>query len=203
MTAEDRERWQARWHARPDPPGEPEPFLVRMLPSLPKGRVLDVAAGAGRNALWLAAQGREVTAIDIAPAAIQRLEKAAAAHGLRVTTRVADLDEPSELTRLGRFAALVVVRYRPPAAQWRSLLSLLEPSGRLLLCSFATAQHNRHGFPRTFCLDRDELESELALTLRLLDWREWTEGSDHLAGSIWERTLVQVELEDQGSTLSH
>ncbi|HKP00450.1 MAG TPA: dihydroneopterin aldolase, partial [Nitrospiraceae bacterium] len=46
--------------------GGPTParFLVQQLHRLPKGKALDVAAGAGRNALYLAAQGFDVDAID-------------------------------------------------------------------------------------------------------------------------------------------
>ena len=57
MSAADLVHWEARWRQHTGQPGAPEPFLVRMAASLPAGPALDVAAGDGRNALWLASRG--------------------------------------------------------------------------------------------------------------------------------------------------
>ena len=100
MSHADLLRWEPRWQARSGPPGAPESFLQREAANLPCGRVLDLAAGDGRNALWLAAQGFEVTAVDIAPAATARLLEHAAARGLAVTALTLDLDDPEALTGL-------------------------------------------------------------------------------------------------------
>src|SRR4051794_25535442 len=48
----------------------PNAFMVRTITGLTPGRALDVAMGQGRNALWLAAQGWNVTGFDISPAGI-------------------------------------------------------------------------------------------------------------------------------------
>ena len=92
--------------------------------------MLDVAAGDGRNALWLARRRLAVTAVDIAPAAIARLEAAARERGLAIAGRVADLDAPDALAGLGPFAALVVVRFKPSPDQWATLLDALAAGGR-------------------------------------------------------------------------
>ncbi|RRQ25884.1 class I SAM-dependent methyltransferase [Rhodococcus sp. Eu-32] len=42
----------------------PNQTLVEIATSLPRGRALDLASGEGRNALWLATRGWEVTAVD-------------------------------------------------------------------------------------------------------------------------------------------
>ena len=187
MSAADLDRWEARWRERGAPVGGPEPFLVEELASV-AGPVLDVAAGDGRNALWLARQGLAVTAVDIAPAAIARLEAAARECGLSIAGRVADLDTAAALAGLGGpFATLVVVRFKPSTLQWATLLEALRPGGRMLLCSFRTAHHAAHGFPLGYCLDRAELARLLEPRLRLLAWRERDEGSDLLAASVWER----------------
>lgn len=187
MSADDLARWEPRWRARDGGVAAPEPFLVEALADAAPVSVLDVAAGNGRNALWLARRGFAVTAVDIAPAAIARLEATATAGRLAVATRVADLDEPTALAGLGPFAALVVMRFLPSPAQWDRLLAVLRPGGRLLLCSFRTAQHEAHGFPLAYCLDRDRLESLLQPRLTLESWQERDEGSDLLAGSLWTR----------------
>lgn len=194
MAEADRERWEARWAGRGDgPPGAPEPFLVRNAGALPPGPVLDAACGDGRNALWLAAaRGGVVTAVDVAPSAVARLRAAAEAGNPRVEARVADLDDPAALLALGPFAALVVVRYKPSAAQWGRLLDRLAPGGRLLLCSFGGAQHARAGFPLAYCLARDELEAALGGRLRLLAYEAFEERGEALEGSLWERPAAGV-----------
>ena len=57
------------------------------------GRALDLACGAGRNALWLAEHGWKVTAVDGAPGAIEILRRRASERGFKVDARVADLEK--------------------------------------------------------------------------------------------------------------
>lgn len=187
MSALDLARWQARWQERPPGPAAPEPFLLAHLGALPPGAVLDVAAGAGRNALPLARRGFRVTALDIAPTALERLAGAAAAEGLAVATCCADLDEPQALAGRGPFDALVIVRYRPAVAQWPRLLDRLRPGGIMLLCSLAPAQAARTGFPRAYCLDRAEVAAEIGESAELLLWQGLEQAGEALAGSLWRR----------------
>lgn len=187
MTAADLERWEGRWRQRQGPPGLAEPFLVANAGALPPGSVLDLAAGDGRNALWLAARGFAVTAVDIAPTALARLEAAAGEAGLAVTTRLADLDAPTALDGLGPFDSLVAIRYRPSAGSWPRLIARLRPGGRLLLCSFGLAQAERGGMRRTVCLGRDELLAEIGRDLVLCRWEESERDGASLAGSLWAR----------------
>ncbi|MCS6879227.1 MAG: methyltransferase domain-containing protein [Geminicoccaceae bacterium] len=186
MSVADRERWEPRWRARPEDPGPPEPWLVERLSELPRGPLLDVASGDGRNALWLAEQGFAVTAVDIAPTAIARLNTSAAARGLRIATRVADLDEPGALEGLEGFASLLVVRYKPSAQQWDRLIAVLRPEGRVFLCSFGR-ERAREGFDPAFCIAEDELRALLEPRLRCLRYERLGAAADWLEGSIWER----------------
>ncbi len=54
--------------------GEPEPLLVDFVTAgrVPPTRTLEIGAGTGTNALWLAERGFEVLGIDVAPHAIER-----------------------------------------------------------------------------------------------------------------------------------
>ena len=187
MSREDLDRWEPRWRDGHAVGLEPEPFLMRSADALLPGPILDIAAGAGRNALWLARRGVHVTAIDIAPAAVARLTAVAAELGVKVDARAADLDEPDSLAGLGPFAGMIAIRYRPSASQWARLVPLLRPGGRVLLCSFAPAQHRERGFPLAYCLDRPALEAELTGLLALLSWESYQEAGDFLAGSLWQR----------------
>jgi SAM-dependent methyltransferase len=62
---------------------------VQTASGLPSGKALDLACGTGRNTLWLAAQGWEVTAVDGSPAAIEIVRRQSPAS---VHTCVADLE---------------------------------------------------------------------------------------------------------------
>ena len=198
MSEVDRERWEARWAARDGEPGPPEPFLLLHAGALPPGPALDAACGDGRNALWLAGQGREVVAVDIAPSAVRRLRAAAGALGLAIDARVADLDAPGALDGLGSFAALLVVRFKPEPAQWDRLLEHLAPGGRVLLCSFGQEQHARTGFPLAYCLERGELEVRLGDRLRLLAYEAFDEEGAALEGSLWERPAPPSDAQSSG-----
>jgi SAM-dependent methyltransferase len=88
--------WNDRYLAqteetRADEITSPTPLLARTARLLQPGKVLDLACGTGRNALWLAANGWQVTAVDGAPAAIEILREEAARRSLAVDARVADL----------------------------------------------------------------------------------------------------------------
>lgn len=89
-----RERWDRRyaesellWSA------EPNRFVVAETSPLRPGRALDLACGEGRNAVWLASRGWDVTAVDFSPVAIGRAEERGAREGLDVAFVCADLLE--------------------------------------------------------------------------------------------------------------
>ena len=65
------EEWNERYRSREELDHEPASLLVTAALSLPPGRALDLACGAGRNAVWLAERGWEVVAIDGASEAIR------------------------------------------------------------------------------------------------------------------------------------
>jgi len=71
----------------------PTPFLAAQAPSLVPGRALDLAAGEGRNSVWLAERGWNVTAVDFAEVAIEKARNAAEMRGVasNIDFHVADL----------------------------------------------------------------------------------------------------------------
>lgn len=71
----------------------PSRFLMENLPLLPRGRVLDVAMGYGRNAVFLARFGFEVEGVDIQPEAVAGTLEAARKAGVSLMARVVDLEE--------------------------------------------------------------------------------------------------------------
>ncbi len=86
-------RYRSGERAAEDLEVAPTPLLMRTAKLLKSGKALDLACGAGRNALWLAAQGWSVTAVDGSPAAIEILCSRAAERGIEIDARVADLEK--------------------------------------------------------------------------------------------------------------
>src|SRR4051794_28790164 len=82
--------WEAYYSTESILASVPEPLLVQAAERLPPGRALDLACGAGRNAIYLARLGWRVTAVDFSRTGIARLRERAA--GLAIETRVADLE---------------------------------------------------------------------------------------------------------------
>ena len=70
---------------------EPNRFLVAEVGTLPAGSALDLGAGEGRNAVWLAQQGWQVTAVDFAEVGLDKASKLAAAAEVNLSTVCADL----------------------------------------------------------------------------------------------------------------
>jgi tellurite methyltransferase len=86
---------------------EPTPLLVETARRLKPGRALDLACGSGRNAIWLAEHGWQVTAVDSSAPAIETLQKACPA----VDARVADLEKHEFTITEASWDLIVVCRY--------------------------------------------------------------------------------------------
>ncbi len=86
--------WDARY-ASPDfvYGTEPNDFLASVASHIPKGRVLSIADGEGRNGVYLATLGHDVTSIDASPVGLAKAQRLAGARGVHITTTVADLAE--------------------------------------------------------------------------------------------------------------
>lgn len=69
----------------------PNRFVAEQLADLSPGRALDLACGEGRNALWLARQGWQVTAVDFSEVALGKGRERAAKDGLELDWLAADL----------------------------------------------------------------------------------------------------------------
>ena len=130
---EDAERWDGRYSGRAT--GEPAPPTGLAGIALPApGLCLDVACGLGEQSLWAAANGFDVVALDVSPAAIAALRTATAAHGLadRIDARVVDLDDglPTEVG--GRCALVICQRFRDPRL-YAAIADAARPGGLIVI----------------------------------------------------------------------
>lgn len=109
------EGWEQRYRTetgvRDGSLAQPTPLVARFLSMAQPGTALDLAAGTGRNAIWLARQGWDVTAIDGASTAIEILNKQAAQSGVSVRTVVADLEKGEYVIEPGTWDAITICYY--------------------------------------------------------------------------------------------
>jgi 2-polyprenyl-3-methyl-5-hydroxy-6-metoxy-1,4-benzoquinol methylase len=131
-----RARWDER-HAAQEPieSSEPDPTLLHEVGALAPGRAIDLGAGDGRNAIWLARRGWAVTAVDFSQVAIDRGRALAAAAGVHVEWELADL---LEWTPGGRSYDLVMLFFihLPPDERpevYARAAAAVAPGGTLLI----------------------------------------------------------------------
>jgi len=90
----DQKRWDERFGKKDFSLGkEPNPFLKKHIRLLPKGKALDIAAGEGRNAVFLAQHGFEVDAVDISEMGLKKAQKLAKGKRVKINTFLVDLDQ--------------------------------------------------------------------------------------------------------------
>jgi tellurite methyltransferase len=179
--------WQAHLAAESGPPTrtrlwEPSPAVPAALAMhpLPAGSsALDLACGAGRNAVYLALCGFQVTAIDILPDALARVRDLAARCGVEVNCVQRDLQFPGAMDDLNADLVLVV-RYLDRSV-FSPLQRAVRPGGMLVYETF-TAEQAETGHPRNpkFLLERDELRHAFP-DLQTLFYREGYFDGAHLA----------------------
>lgn len=157
----------------------PADWLERHASFLPPGGdALDVACGRGRNALWLAARGLSVLAVDRDVDAVAHVTASARDRHLTVVARVMDLESGRPDLPAAAFDVIVVTHYlhRP---LFPALVSALKPGGLLVYETFTRAQAAR-GKPSNpaFLLEPGELR-RLVAPLEILAEREGAfEGRD-------------------------
>jgi len=114
-----REQLQQFWDQRYAVPGfvygtEPNSFLVEHSRHVPAGgRVLCLADGEGRNGVWLARQGFDVTSVDVSPQGVDKVRRLAAQAGVALSAEVADVTTLD--MGLARWDAIVSIFLHLPA----------------------------------------------------------------------------------------
>ena len=94
MGESEKNHWEKKYSGEGyEPDKNPSALLTEWLDDRTPGRALDFASGAGRNALYLAEKGYDVTAVDISSSAIELAEQTARGKGLKIKWVVADLDD--------------------------------------------------------------------------------------------------------------
>jgi SAM-dependent methyltransferase len=150
---------QATWDARYGTgeriwSGNPNPRLVEHVTGMQAGDALDVGAGEGADAVWLARRGWTVTALDISPVALAHTRGHADESGVggRVTTLQHDLMDGGPVA--GAFDLVSAQFWHPPPARRRDFDTVIgaavRPGGTLLVVGhhpddFETGARDPHG----------------------------------------------------------
>lgn len=185
----EREKWDRRY--RTEVNGTPEPCRIlsdyrHLLPN--QGKALDLAAGRGGNALFLAAAGLDTEAWDISSVALEQLDQLAHQQGVALTTVERDIiaAPPSAAS----FDVIVVSRFlhRPLCP---AIAAALRPGGLLFYQTFTLEKTDPSLGPSNpdYLLQRNEL-LRLFPELTLIAYREESLIGDIASGFRNEASLV-------------
>ena len=156
MSQEERASWDERFRSGDHADTAPDPFLTHienyseLFPSgrraLPASRrALDVACGAGRNAVWLARRGWNVIACDISLEGLRRARALASESAVQVSLFCQDLETAALPTN--RFD-LVICFFYLQRNLFPALKVTLRPGGLVVFKTYTTDQQRFAGGPR-------------------------------------------------------
>ena len=166
---------------------EPAEFLVENIELLPKGRVLDIAMGNGRNAIYLAKLGFTVEGVDISIEAVKSALELAKKDGVTITAQVANLEDDYRIEK-GTYDVIICFNYLQRAVipqikrGWRK-------GGMVVYETFIIDQAKLFGKPRNpnYLLKHNEL-LDMFSDFRCLRYREGIiDNKKAIAGIIAEK----------------
>ncbi|MCA0996281.1 SAM-dependent methyltransferase [Alloyangia pacifica] len=172
---------------------EPSGFLTRRDHWLKRGaKALCVADGEGRNSVYLAEQGLQVTAWDGSPAAVAKARKLAKARGVEVDYSVQDVFEWDWPEGAYDLVVGIFIQFLPPEGRdqlFKKMAAALKPGGVLMLHGYTPKQlHYGTGGPK----QRENLYTAELLRRLFADMRiqvledyelDINEGSGHVGRS--------------------
>ena len=174
MNETDRAIWDCRYQEGLHSLTKPDPFFVSAYERLVDqafpngGSALDLAAGLGRHALWLAERAWQVSAVDVSEVAIGKLSQTAAQLDVKIKLFAVDAAEYDfETTRFD----LIVLFYYLDRSLFPKVVSALNPGG-LFICKMAVHWGSETTLPGHFKpLGKNELAS-LVPGLQAVDCHE-------------------------------
>ena len=166
---------------------EPAQFLVENVELLPKGRVLDVAMGSGRNAIYLAKMGFDVQGVDISPEAVNTALELAKKAGVTIKAQVADLEKGFHITEEA-YDVIICFNYLQ-----RSLIPQIKyglRQGGMVVYETFIVDQAQFGNPknRDYLLEHNEL-LDMFRDFRCLRYREGIIGGRKAVASVVARKV--------------
>lgn len=190
------DQWNNRYRAGEQVFRTPSPLVVQFTRDLVPGSALDLAAGPGRNALYLAERGWTVTAVDGSAVAIDILRARARERELTVDARIVDLEaqdlqaqdlQAEDFEFPNEAYDLVLSCYYLQRSLIPLMKSALRPGGRLIMIVHLADAGQPQGMPT-----RAYSGELLALfkAWRLLHYREGVPGE-----SCHQRAVAELVAE--------
>ena len=169
------DRWNERYRSGEPGPSSPAPVLVEAARLLPPGRALDLACGAGRNALFLAEHGWSVVAVDGSPVVIEKI------RGLhpRIEVHLIDLERDPLPFEDASFDMVCIINFlhRP---LFRAAQRFLRPGG-LVVSAICTVQSTMNPL---YTIEIGELRSYFS------GWEILTDREDEIAELVARRPIT-------------
>ncbi|QGU04435.1 class I SAM-dependent methyltransferase [Corynebacterium comes] len=168
--------------------GNPNEALIREASELTPGRVLDIGAGEGADAVWLAERGWRVTAVEPATAAVERARELAGQRGVdkQITFEVALLSDYLAASGEETFDLICAFFFPAPvsAEETDALLRLLKPGGTLLWVDHDWEDR------RPERMNPATMESLIAGRMSSMDLRHSTRDVTHGAGAHHHEDII-------------
>ena len=184
------ERYSAEEYAYGTAPNE---FLLENFSGIPKGKVLSLAEGEGRNAVFLAKQGYAVTAVDSSLVGLNKARKLAQENGVTVEFIHADLADYD----LGenKWDGIVSIFCPLPSSLrkevYKKVIAALKPKGVFLLEAY-TPDQLRHGTGGGNSVDLMQSASSLRLELASLSFKHLLELERNVVEGIYHTGVGSV-----------
>lgn len=181
----DKERWNKKYDTDKFLFGQdPIVFLKDHIDLLPKGKALDLAMGEGRNGVFLATQGFEVTGVDISEEGLKKAKALGSEKGVTLTTVVADLES---YTIPPDTYDVIICTYFLQRDLYPKIAAALKPGGVAVIETY-TVDHlqYRPQFSRAYLLEPNELLTLLP-GLRVLRYQEVDTGDSAYASILAQK----------------
>jgi methyl halide transferase len=196
------ERWDARYQSESPPgwdTGRPSSELKSMVEQglLRPCRVLELGCGTGVNSVYLASQGFDVTAIDLAPTALKAAEQRAREAGVKARWIQANVLNPPELEPFDFIfdrGCYHGVRRQSATGYVETIKALCRPAGRVLILAGNANERAAGGPPR---VDETDLVRDFAEAFDFVHLKEmWFDTADEEAkGALaWSLLLRRKSL---------
>ncbi len=192
--------WDNRYGATTDfifgtAPARP---LERIRDHLPaSGRALAIADGEGRNSVWLAEQGFDVTAFDAAPAGLAKARSLAAQRGVTVDFNQAEIGAWDWDAQPYDLVAGIYFQFLSPKARTQTFDALkraVAPGGMLYILGYRPEQVGRGtgGPPNVENMYTEDLLREAFSDLDILRLESWDEDLDEGSGHKGSSALIDL-----------
>ncbi|MGD8570733.1 MAG: class I SAM-dependent methyltransferase [Gammaproteobacteria bacterium] len=145
---------------------DPNDFLANAVDKIPKGKVLCIAEGEGRNAVFLAEKGYDVVAVDASAVGLEKARKLARERGVSIETIVCDLAH-FDIESESWDGVVSIFAHVPPSVRkelHQKIVNGLRSGGTLILEAYRPDQLKyKTGGPPTaeFMMTLESLEGEL------------------------------------------